>query len=140
MSQPTTPQTTDELTRRISIKCIKAIQFATTLDRQVAMKELTQIISTELCELVALATRAYPDLKHSGMCSAHRDSGHYSCLRCYPDLNALLRAHMEVSNELYASLLDISGIKEPPSGRVGTNAILLKLRERVADKDASGED
>lgn len=81
--------------------------------------------------LSVLAHRAYPGLVRSGFCSAHRESGHYACTTCYPDLNALLRAHTVVSNRLYDDLLKLSGLSDPPNGRIGTNAIVAELKRKL---------
>jgi hypothetical protein len=78
-----------------------------------------------------LAKRNYPDLKASGICSAHRDDGHYECQRCYPSWPALLDAHMEVSNKLCDDLLKISGLQDPPNGRIGTNAIVAEIKRKL---------
>ena len=78
-----------------------------------------------------LARRAYPDLKYSGYCSHHFDDGHFECKTCYPDLNKLLDAHMEVSSKLYTELLELSGLSDPPNGCVGTNAIVAEIRRKL---------
>lgn len=80
--------------------------------------------------LEVLALRAYPGLKYSGFCSQHRDTGHFECQICYPDLNRLLAKHIEVFNWLYDELLKISGLSDPPNGRIGTKVILDKLKRR----------
>ena len=87
--------------------------------------------SAWLAGVELLARRAYPDLKHSGFCSRHRDDGHFECGICYPDLNGLLDAHMEVSNKLYDQILELSGLSDPANGRVGTNAIVAELRRKL---------
>ena len=78
-----------------------------------------------------LARRAYPGFKRSGYCSRHRDDGHFECVTCYPDLNELLDAHMEVSSKLYTELLELSGLSDPPNGCVGTNAIVAEIRRKL---------
>ena len=78
-----------------------------------------------------LARRAYPDLKHSGFCSRHLADGHFDCHICYPDPKALLAAHMAVSNKLYSEILALSGLTDPPHGRIGTKAIVAELRRKL---------
>lgn len=78
-----------------------------------------------------LAKRAYPGLKHSGACSRHRDDGHFECTICYPDLNALIDEHMAVFNKVYDQILELSGLSDPPNGRIGTNAIIAELRKKL---------
>ncbi len=87
--------------------------------------------SALLAGVTLLAQRAYPGLKHSGICSRHQDDGCFECPICYPDLNALLDAHMEVSNKLYDELLALSGLSDPPNGRIGTNAIVAEIRRKL---------
>lgn len=82
--------------------------------------------------LRTLAERSYPGLRRSGLCSAHRDDGHYACTVCYPDYHALLTAHLEVSNKLHADLRALAGLTDPPAGRIGTNTILTELRRQLA--------
>jgi len=90
------------------------------------------VSSTDLLAgLRLLAIRAYPELKHCGACSRHRDDGHYECRICYPDWHALLGEHMRVSNELYDQILELSGLSDPPNGRVGTNAIVAEIRRKL---------
>lgn len=86
----------------------------------------------EWAGLRILALKAYPELKRSGLCSRHRDDGHYECHTCYPDLNALLDEHMQVFNELYDQLLTLSGLSDPSYGRIGTNAIIAELQRKLS--------
>lgn len=86
---------------------------------------------TSVSSFEVLARRAYPGLKHSGACSAHREDGHFGCEVCYPDANALLDAHVAAADNLYDELLGVSGLSEPPDGRIGTNAILAELRRKL---------
>jgi len=81
--------------------------------------------------LEILAKRAYPELKKSGMCSRHRENGHFECEICYPVWDELLKAHMEVSHRLYDELLALSGLTDPPNGRIGTNAIVAELKRKL---------
>lgn len=88
---------------------------------------------SERSPMELLALRAYPGLKSSGICSSHRDDEHYECEICYPDLNDLLNAHMEVANKLYDELLELSGLSDPPNGRIGTNAIVAEIRRKLKE-------
>lgn len=87
--------------------------------------------------LKLLANRAYPGLRHSGLCSRHRESGHYDCRTCYIDPNALLKEHMKVSGALYDQILELSGLSDPPNGRIGTNSIVAELRRKLNASKAS---
>lgn len=81
--------------------------------------------------MAVLALRAYPSLKKSGVCSAHRENHQFSCTTCYPDPNALLAAHIKVSDELYQNLLELAGLSDPLNGRIGTNKILAEIRRKL---------
>ena len=62
------------------------------------------------------------------MCSKHRDGDKTGkCSICFPDLNALIDEHCTVSRKLYDDLLALSGLSDPPNGRIGTNVIMAKL-------------
>ena len=78
-----------------------------------------------------LAKRAYPGLHSQGCCSRHRNDGHYDCKTCYPDWKVLMREHQEVFNKLYDDLLELSGLSDPPNGRIGTNRILETLKDQL---------
>jgi len=90
-----------------------------------------QDLRAKLAAMEQLARRAYPGLRKSGICSRHSEDGHYECRVCYTDWHSLLDEHMKVTNELYEQLLALSGLKDPPNGRIGTNAIVAKLRHKI---------
>ena len=82
-------------------------------------------------DIKILAERAYPGLKRSRYCSAHREDGNYKCQICYPDYQKLLEEHAKVSCQLYDKLLELSGLSDPANGRIGTNAIIEQLIKKL---------
>lgn len=107
--------------------------FAVVYDLQAAESLMRQAADEieELRKVQVLAFRAYPGLKPSGICSRHRSPGHYECEICYGDRERLLAAHMEVSRRLYDQLLELSGLSDPPDGRIGTDAIVAELKRKL---------
>lgn len=88
-----------------------------------------------LREAWILVKRCYPRYpQSSGICSWHQSPGPASCSTCWPDLNALLKAHMEVREQGYQELLTAAGVSDPPGGRYGSEPALEKL---VAERDAA---
>ena len=81
--------------------------------------------------LKTLALRAYPGLKARGYCSAHDTDGHFECLQCYPDWHESFRANLQIAETLYAELLEISGLDDLPSGKIGAGAIVAEIRRKL---------
>ena len=82
-------------------------------------------------DVAILAERIYPGLKNSGICSRHRDDGHFECVTCYPNWRRLVSDHMEALDKLYDELLDLSGLTDPPTGRIGTRRIIEELSRKI---------
>lgn len=84
-------------------------------------------------QMEVLARRAYGNFKPTGLCSRHHPdaSSRVKCATCYPDWQRLLDAHMAVANKLYDDLLALSGLQDPPNGRIGTNNILEAIRRKL---------
>ncbi len=57
-----------------------------------------------MTDLEKLVEKMYPGLKRSGLCSAHRNDGHYDCGICYPNWKALTEHHSILHGETYEKL------------------------------------
>ncbi len=80
-----------------------------------------------------LARRAYPNLEPSHICSRHNSGQHFECQTCYPNWIELIDGHQKVSDKLYGQLLELSGLSDPPNGRIGTNAIVAELKKKLLE-------
>ncbi len=78
-----------------------------------------------------LALRAYPT-GPSHLCSIHRGGDKTGkCRICFPNYKNLIIEHTVEQHKLYDKLLQLSGLSDPPNGRIGTNAIIEELQRKL---------
>jgi hypothetical protein len=68
------------------------------------MNEIEKAIIKQYIPLLILASRAYPNLERSGLCSQHQTELEVNCTICYPDLWALIEEHCRLKQEAWTKI------------------------------------